>query len=406
MKVLIISYGGLAEDARVIFREYARQGIELYIISPSKIAVNKTYYPSGFLEYEKEKFKENYIFFAVDLLNSGKKHYFKMFNPWQMFKVFKKIKPDIIHVFNEYSSTHLTEAIFLRNLLYKKTVPVLPYVFENIEFTSAKLKPELSSYFLRNIARRILRPIKFIYNLNNVSGVVGANNDSLKIIRNTGLNVPMKRIFPAIDLNLFYKKDKLECRNKIGLNPSKKYAGYFGRIVEGKGLQTLILAIKKLTDYDLIILGGGLEKNSYEDKIKQFVKEQGMEEKVHFIKGTTMDKLNDYYNSLDVFVLASETLTDWKEQYGRVLVEAMSCQLAIVGSSSGAIAEVLEGYPRALIFKEKDIEGLADKIKKSEHLSFPQDYDNQKFLEKFSVSNFVKENINFYNKLLNTNGKN
>jgi glycosyltransferase involved in cell wall biosynthesis len=104
----------------------------------------------------------------------------------------------------------------------------------------------------------------------------------------------------------------------------------------------------------------------------------------------------DFYNSLDVFVLPSETILQWKEQYGRVLIEAMACGLPVVGSSSGAIPEVLEGYPKGLIFKEGDVDDLVEKIKEAENLRFPENFDLDNFLYKFGVENFVKEHINFY----------
>lgn len=405
MKVLIISYGGLAEDAKIIFREYLHQGIDLYVIAPSKIAVNKTYYPSGFLEYKEKEFKENYRFFPVPLVNSGRHHYFKMFNPFKLYKAFKKIKPDVVHVFNEYSSTHLLEAIVLRNLLYGKNVPVLCYVFENIPFGSAKIKVSLSGESIKSIIRSILRPIKFFYNKKNVNGIVGVNEDSLKIIKETGINVPMVKIFPGISLNLFFKKDKSECRKKVGLPEEIKLAGYFGRISEGKGIETLIGAISNLNDYGLVLLGATGE-GKYEDKIRKLVDISGIKDKTYFIKSVPFDKLNDYYNSLDVFVLASETQTDWKEQYGRVLVEAMSCQLPVVGSSSGAIPEVINGYPKGLIFKEKEMNDLTEKIRESENVSFNSEFNLKDFLEKYSIENFVKTNINFYKKILEKNGKN
>jgi len=44
---------------------------------------------------------------------------------------------------------------------------------------------------------------------------------------------------------------------------------------------------------------------------------------------------------LDVLVLPSRTTAHWKEQFGRVLVEAMSCGVPVVGSSSGEIPHVI-----------------------------------------------------------------
>lgn len=44
-----------------------------------------------------------------------------------------------------------------------------------------------------------------------------------------------------------------------------------------------------------------------------------------------------FYQQLDVLVLPSRTLAHWKEQFGRVLTEAMACAVAVIGSDSGEI---------------------------------------------------------------------
>ncbi len=55
---------------------------------------------------------------------------------------------------------------------------------------------------------------------------------------------------------------------------------------------------------------------------------------------------------VDVLVLPSRTTRVWKEQLGRVLLEAMACKVPVVGSDSGAI-------PAGLIFPEGDVAALA-----------------------------------------------
>jgi glycosyltransferase involved in cell wall biosynthesis len=59
---------------------------------------------------------------------------------------------------------------------------------------------------------------------------------------------------------------------------------------------------------------------------------------------------------MDVMVLPSRTTPSWKEQFGRVLIEAMSCAVPVVGSSSGEIPTVLGDA--GLIFPEGDVAAL------------------------------------------------
>ena len=63
---------------------------------------------------------------------------------------------------------------------------------------------------------------------------------------------------------------------------------------------------------------------------------------------------------LDMLVLPSRSTTVWQEQFGRVLIEAMACGAPLVGSSSGAIPEVIGSA--GLIFPEGDTVALAQTL--------------------------------------------
>jgi glycosyltransferase involved in cell wall biosynthesis len=72
------------------------------------------------------------------------------------------------------------------------------------------------------------------------------------------------------------------------------------------------------------------------------------------------EALAEYFSLMDVLVLPSHTTPVWKEQYGRVLLEAMACQVPIVGSNSGAIPEVVG--PAGLIYPEGDVDRLVKSL--------------------------------------------
>jgi glycosyltransferase involved in cell wall biosynthesis len=63
---------------------------------------------------------------------------------------------------------------------------------------------------------------------------------------------------------------------------------------------------------------------------------------------------------MEMMVLPSLTTTMWKEQFGRVLPEAMACGIPVIGSSSGEIPAVIGDA--GLVFPEGNVESLRNCI--------------------------------------------
>ena len=55
-----------------------------------------------------------------------------------------------------------------------------------------------------------------------------------------------------------------------------------------------------------------------------------------------------------MLVVPSETQPNWKEQFGRVITEAMASGTPVVGSSSGEIPNLVQKADGGLIFPEKN----------------------------------------------------
>ena len=396
MKVLFIYHCGLSEDAKSFYRQYVKQGIDLAVIVPSKIVLSLPHMSSGQYVYSFKDNESSYRIFPVDLRKP--QSYGEGFKFFQLFKTIKKINPDVIHVQDEYSSFYLAQVIICRNILYGKKVPVICYAAQNIQY---KILPppfafDSLGHFLKRTLRKVLQPIALFLNKRYLNGVTGTSTQALEIIKKIGAKMPMRRIFYGVDFGFFYPKSRDECREKLGIPNEATLVGNIGRFDEEKGLQNLISAAGQLDGYYLMLLGGG----AHEPTLQKLIDSLGLRKRFFHFKNIDRQDLVNYYNVFDVFILPSLTTFDWKEQYGRVLVEAMACGLSIVGSSSGAIGEVLEDYPKGLVFKEGDVQDLVKKIKEVVNLKFPENFNLNDFLYKFGVENFVKEHIKFYKELL------
>ncbi len=114
--------------------------------------------------------------------------------------------------------------------------------------------------------------------------------------------------------------------------------GYFGRLVEEKGVRVLLEAVAGLQgDWRLMLLGGG----PLHAELEALTAHHGIVERVRFVGQVASTEMPAQYRQIDVLTLPSLTRPNWKEQFGRVLVEAMCSGVPVIGSDSGAIPGVI-----------------------------------------------------------------
>jgi glycosyltransferase involved in cell wall biosynthesis len=65
----------------------------------------------------------------------------------------------------------------------------------------------------------------------------------------------------------------------------------------------------------------------------------------------------EYFHKLDMMVIPTETTKRIREQFGRVIVEAMASRVPVIGSTCGAIPEVIGDA--GVVFPEGDAGALA-----------------------------------------------
>ena len=134
--------------------------------------------------------------------------------------------------------------------------------------------------------------------------------------------------------------------------------GYAGRFVPEKGVDTLLLAAARTPDVNLRLIGSGPERRLYEHLIAT----EGLSGRVQIEPPRSSTTMPAFYGELDVLVLPSRTRPNWKEQFGRVVIEAMSCGVPVVVSDSGEPQHLIAADsdpPIGLRFPEDDVEALA-----------------------------------------------
>ena len=127
-------------------------------------------------------------------------------------------------------------------------------------------------------------------------------------------------------------------RKKISSNSI--IVGTAGRICELKGFVTFIKAAKYFKDDDkfqFIIIGSANNSTdkAYELKIKELVKKNDLEKKVHFIG--FKENIGEYLSAMDIFVHTSIV----PESFGLIVGEAMFHKTLVIGSCHGGIKDIL-----------------------------------------------------------------
>jgi glycosyltransferase involved in cell wall biosynthesis len=236
--------------------------------------------------------------------------------------------PDLVHIDEEPYNFATAHAMWLARRARART---LYFSWQNLN--------RCYPIPFRWLERYVLRHADF--------GIAG-NQASAQVWRSKGYQGPLA-VIPqfGVDPEIFKPAEKKQ-------DPGRGFViGFFGRLVSEKGLDLLIEAVAALPGVWRLILGGsGPEK----DRLEELAHALGIAERVFFDGQIPSTQMPSYYHQLDALVLASRTRPNWKEQFGRILVEGMACGVPVVGSDSGEIPNVIGDA--GLIFKENDADDL------------------------------------------------
>jgi glycosyltransferase involved in cell wall biosynthesis len=161
-----------------------------------------------------------------------------------------------------------------------------------------------------------------------------------------------RRTIPlGVDLERFYPDPSARrtIRNELGWAASgSPVVGYLGRFVPEKGLDKLTQALDSIpAPWRALFIGGG----PMEKALREWGRRHGS--RVRIVTEVKHDQVPAYLNAMDVLCAPSQTTTNWREQLGRMLIEAFACGVPVVAGDSGEIPHVVEDA--GVILGEKDV---------------------------------------------------
>jgi L-malate glycosyltransferase len=272
-------------------------------------------------------------------------------------KVLRDAKPEVIYLMEEPFSVFATQIIALKKIVCP-SVPVIFFTWNNLSLTKYDYRP---SFAYRNFAR---------LNLRSLDQGLTANSDGIAVLREFGYEKSVRTVGYGVDTGHYSsaRDEKVErIRTELGIRSTDKVIGYVGRMLHMKGVDLLIEAYSRVCSTNpnlkLLLVGSG----EADAEIDQQINAAGIVDRVVRVPVIPHSAVPDYMHTLDVLVLPSRRVGMWAEQFGRVLVEAMAARKIVIGSSSGAIPEVVG--EAGFIFRENDALHLAQTLDQALSLS-------------------------------------
>ena len=174
----------------------------------------------------------------------------------------------------------------------------------------------------------VLRRRVMAWALRNADTVITVSESLRQYAVSLGVDTGRVKTIPnGVNAELFYPRDRDECRRKHGIPREAKVVLSAGALIERKGHHRTIEALRKIAEEDnelqLLIAGSPGREGRFERMIRETVARCGMETQVRFLGQISPAEMAEVMSAADVFCLASN-----REGWPNVVHEAMALRNA------------------------------------------------------------------------------
>lgn len=322
MRVVILSKALVAGAYQRKLEEIARLGVELTALVPPSWREPRV----GEQRLER-RFTAGYRLEALPIALNGRHHVH--FYPG-LAAALRRLRPEVFHIDEE--AFNLATFLAMR--------------------AGVRLGARCCFYNWANIDRAYPPPFSLFerYSYRHAAHAIAGNQEAAAIIRRHGYAGPVS-VIPqfGVDPEMFALRPAPRAGESFTV-------GYLGRLVPEKGLLDLVEAVAGLPAARLRLVGDGVQR----PEIERRAAELGLGPRLEIRPAVGSTAVPAALAELDALALPSRTTGNWKEQFGRVLIEAMSCGVPVVGSSSGEIPNVIGAA--GLVFPEGDVAALRERL--------------------------------------------
>jgi glycosyltransferase involved in cell wall biosynthesis len=254
---------------------------------------------------------------------------FHLFHWQHLGRVLNEVRPDVVHLDEE--PYNLATALGVR--------------------AARKIGARVVFFTWQNLLRRYPPPFNLFEKLafRASSYAIAGNAEAVAVLRAKGYRGPA-RVIPqfGIDPDLFAPGAPSDGPPTIG---------FIARLVEEKGIFVLLDALARLKgEWRLHVVGSGPQKQRAEQRALAL----GLGARITWEPGLASTRIPERLRQFTVLVQPSLTRRNWKEQFGRAVMEAMACGVPVVGSDSGEIPHVVADA--GVIVREGDPLALCDAL--------------------------------------------
>jgi glycosyltransferase involved in cell wall biosynthesis len=189
----------------------------------------------------------------------------------------------------------------------------------------------------------------------DVDAVIATSSQELFLLRRLGADPRRVTVIPCgVDLASF---------SPAGGRPPRPLLRivWVGRLVERKGVGTIIEALASVPDVELLVAGGpdrrALQDDAEYRRLAELAGQIGVAGRVRFLGRVGRAEACDLLRSADIAVCVP-----WYEPFGIVPLEAMACGTPVIGSAVGGLLDTIVDGVTGLHVPARDAERLAAAI--------------------------------------------
>ena len=318
MNILIIaldfkpSYGGIAQDTHSIAKFLHQRGDKVIVLS--------------------QKMRDSGLFdknnpYKIIRLKRDIYYNSKISNKYNIYKKIKKI------VKEESIDIVILNALGKSSFTFWFTSKILNLPFCVLAHgKEVNLKLGVYEKFLKG----------FILRHSNL--IICHSNFTKNVVKKIG--VKSKKIFlsyPAIDTRDYKKTDKIHSQLNKEILLNKKIILTIGRLIERKGIDNTIKALKNVINFFpniiYLVVGDGPFRGELEDLTNNLE----LNEYVKFVGYIAEEEKVNYYNLADIFIMPARELENGDvEGFGIVFLEANCYEVPVIGGNSGGMPDAIE----------------------------------------------------------------